>query len=323
MSYNRDTGFYEGYIYKITDATNQKEYIGQTRQTVALRWKAHLRLAKSKSTHPMMLYAAMKSHGVENFSILELKKVQTKTRTDLKELLNFLEIDYIAQYQTLKPNGYNMTAGGQSRGNTFPSKPVCQYTIDGTLIRTFPSLSEAAEVVGVSEADISACCNLKKVYQVGGYRWAFKGKALEQRKFSGRRAVPNDAKPIYQFSLDGTLIAHFSCLDEAVTSAFGVDELFNYHKTKICIARTGNTHKSGYVNHVYGGFLWSESDVSPKYISHDNATFRSVQKISRDGTIINTYKSIAEAAREIGVDRSVIKRHLSSGRLIDGEYRLL
>ena len=41
MSYNKETGMYEGYIYKIWNDVNDKIYIGQTRVSVNKRWVMH------------------------------------------------------------------------------------------------------------------------------------------------------------------------------------------------------------------------------------------------------------------------------------------
>ena len=42
MSFNKETGLYEGYIYKIVNDVNDKIYIGQTRRTVEERWNYHI-----------------------------------------------------------------------------------------------------------------------------------------------------------------------------------------------------------------------------------------------------------------------------------------
>ena len=41
MSFNKDTGMYEGYIYLITNKVNGKGYIGQTNRTVPFRFQQH------------------------------------------------------------------------------------------------------------------------------------------------------------------------------------------------------------------------------------------------------------------------------------------
>lgn len=41
MSYNKETGMYEGYIYLITNLCDNRRYIGQTSRTIAIRWKEH------------------------------------------------------------------------------------------------------------------------------------------------------------------------------------------------------------------------------------------------------------------------------------------
>ena len=42
MSFNRNTGLYEGFIYLVSNNINNKKYIGQTKRTVEERWSDHL-----------------------------------------------------------------------------------------------------------------------------------------------------------------------------------------------------------------------------------------------------------------------------------------
>ena len=52
-------------------------------------------------------------------------------------------------------------------------KPVVQYTLDGTLVREWPSASEVKRQTGWNRSGISQCCRgeLKTAY---GYKWCYK-----------------------------------------------------------------------------------------------------------------------------------------------------
>lgn len=39
------------------------------------------------------------------------------------------------------------------------SQPICQYTLDGAFVATYPSAKQAARELGVSQCNISRCCN--------------------------------------------------------------------------------------------------------------------------------------------------------------------
>lgn len=55
------------------------------------------------------------------------------------------------------------------------SKPVEQYSLDGKLIREYPSISEAGRAIGKSHQSINLCCLKKKHFNTAfGYVWRFK-----------------------------------------------------------------------------------------------------------------------------------------------------
>lgn len=60
--------------------------------------------------------------------------------------------------------------------NTKISKPVQQFSLDGTLLCEFPSLSEVQRILGFNNAHISSCCNgkLKTAYK---YKWKYKNES--------------------------------------------------------------------------------------------------------------------------------------------------
>ncbi len=52
------------------------------------------------------------------------------------------------------------------------STPIIQRDLHGNLMNTFSSMSEASKATGISQGNISQCCN-KKRNKAGGYKWSF------------------------------------------------------------------------------------------------------------------------------------------------------
>lgn len=92
-------------IYKIT-FPNGKSYIGQSCNLKRrLSDYKHLRCKKQPA-----IYKALLEFGVDSVTIDIVE--QFETDEDLTSKLNVLEIKYIKEYNTLYPNGYNLTTGG-------------------------------------------------------------------------------------------------------------------------------------------------------------------------------------------------------------------
>ena len=156
-------------IYKITDRTNNKIYIGQTKRDIYKRFGDHLsRVNGSKiNDRRCSLYIAMNNHGRENFYIELIEELEDDIKLgDAKEKY------WISFYDSTNPDkGYNIDTGGhviseacrkakialqigkpvservaklnRERGIK-QAKPVCQYSKDGILLNVFPSIIEAS-----------------------------------------------------------------------------------------------------------------------------------------------------------------------------------
>lgn len=98
-------------IYKITNIINDKIYIGQTTGKFLNRIKAHIK--GGKNTY---ISRAIEKYGKENFKFKILEECETK------EELNEMEFHYIKQFNTLRPNGYNLTLGGEGNYGWLPNK---------------------------------------------------------------------------------------------------------------------------------------------------------------------------------------------------------
>jgi hypothetical protein len=88
-----------GELYRL-DFASGKSYIGISRYSAAKRFKQH-RQASQKSD--LLLYRAWRTHGEPTLTVLAI--IEESALLDA-------EIAAIASYNTLSPNGYNSTTGG-------------------------------------------------------------------------------------------------------------------------------------------------------------------------------------------------------------------
>lgn len=98
-----------GYIYKITNNINNKIYIGQTiKERPTDRFSQHRYLARHSKQEKGIsyLHQAMAKYGVDNFTFEVIENIEN-------DKLNEREQYWIAQYNSLVPQGYNLTIGGE------------------------------------------------------------------------------------------------------------------------------------------------------------------------------------------------------------------
>lgn len=102
------------FIYKITNITNNKIYIGQSID-VKKRWNDHVHDAFRKINpeksynRKYAIHEAIAKYGVNNFIIEIIHELNTI------EEANNMEEFYIKQYNCLSPNGYNLHPGGRNK----------------------------------------------------------------------------------------------------------------------------------------------------------------------------------------------------------------
>lgn len=97
---------YYGIVYKITNKTNEKIYIGQTIQSLTNRKKDHKNCQERLKN--LALYRAFRKYGFKNFDWKIIHHAKDKNELDE------MEKHYIQCYKTMLPKfGYNMTYGGE------------------------------------------------------------------------------------------------------------------------------------------------------------------------------------------------------------------
>ena len=99
-----------GYVYKITNTVNQKSYVGRS-----INEPQKGRIRKHLNGHGNVhLAKSVKKYGRDAFSVEILEE------NVFDELLPELEKAYIAKFNTVQPNGYNFTEGGDGLLNPSP-----------------------------------------------------------------------------------------------------------------------------------------------------------------------------------------------------------
>jgi group I intron endonuclease len=91
----------EAYVYRITNTLNNMQYVGVA-VNPKKRFQSHCR---NVGSHRLLLKNAILKYGKENFKMEVLLKASQKYCYEI-------EPKVIALYNTLKPNGYNLSKGG-------------------------------------------------------------------------------------------------------------------------------------------------------------------------------------------------------------------
>lgn len=102
-----------GIIYLITNTINQRRYVGKTECTLQRRWNNHKHSAKRGSSS--YFHKALRKYSADSFV------VHTLACFENSEVLKQAEILFIAELQTLAPQGYNLTEGGDGTRGWIPT----------------------------------------------------------------------------------------------------------------------------------------------------------------------------------------------------------
>lgn len=134
-----------GCIYQVTNRVNGKKYIGKTIHSIRDRKLHHHRNARNGSK--IIFHRALRKYGFHNFEWKVLFDVEN-------ERLDTYEIICIKSYKTKKPNGYNMTDGGDG-GATITGRKRSIETCDkiGSAQKGRNKGKSFEEIHGVEEAE--------------------------------------------------------------------------------------------------------------------------------------------------------------------------
>ena len=107
-----------GYVYLATNRINGKRYVGQSID-FDKRKNEHRKSSLSGSRY--VFHCAIRKYGFDAFDWEVLKHREFITREQNKLWMTYWEKHYIKELNTMAPNGYNLTKGGEGVVGYYPT----------------------------------------------------------------------------------------------------------------------------------------------------------------------------------------------------------
>ena len=274
------------YIYKATNKLNGKIYIGKT-NNIGQRIRQHLTTAKKRDSE---FHKALDEDGFKNF-IWEFLEYTTSP-----EIASTLEKEYILKFNSLVPNGYNVSVGN---GGIPEWNAVVCLEKDGTFVKKYNYLNEVI-ADGIQISSVLRCLNCNH-RTAKGYLFMREQDyiAYGPNKYSPKENAQK--RPIIQCDLDGNFLAEFNSVQEAA-------DITGANRTNISANLTG-TYKT-----CNGSIFVYKENFPIKDISahkHIGKGIRVAQLDKDTGKILNTFDSIKAAGDSLGVSYKNIQKILN------------
>lgn len=157
-------------IYKATNMINNLAYIGFTKGTAEDRFANHIREGHS-------LHRAIKEWGAENFKLEVLEESE-----DWLHLVTEREPALIEEHNTLTPNGYNLTRGGEY--SQLEGVAVDVYDLEFNFVETVCSIGETARKYSIAYSNVHAVCKQAregKASRLGTHMFCYSGESVHKK----------------------------------------------------------------------------------------------------------------------------------------------
>ena len=220
-----------GFIYKITNIITNKCYIGETKEKMPeTRWKQHKRTIEKGIGCPA-LQNAVKKYGIDNFTFKVLIICFDEERFKFEK-------EYIKKFNSIAPNGYNLTKGGEGGG--FYGKKHSQETINkisNTLKNKYINNDDLRKNVTEKNKHLM---NLKETKEkiTNSVLNTERCKSLKENKLSFKDLTVE----VSQYTLDGIFINKYNSIKQA--------------EIETCVSAKTISKVINYKQKTSGGFIW-------------------------------------------------------------------
>jgi len=194
-----------GYIYLVTNKITGEQYVGKTIRAVGVRWKQHIRKARSKNRVGYIDYAINK-YGAKNFD------VKTVCICFSLGSLTKAEIDLIEYYDTYN-NGMNLTIGGEGTIGHKHSQETIQKMRESKL--GDKSYNYGKRMSLEQRKKLSLAHKGKKLSEETKRKISEANKGVKHSKEHMEKLFNSRRKPVSQFSVNGNVMNIFDSLSSA------------------------------------------------------------------------------------------------------------
>lgn len=267
------------YIYKVTNKTNGKIYIGQT-NNFEKRKREHL---SDKRNNHQAFKRALNKYGEEGFEWEVIDKCTTKEKINEKEKY------YIKYYNSKVPNGYNIANGGEG-GSNWNLKPIVMLDLKGNYIKRYDYITECENETGLNHSTICGCCKGKHL-RYKDYIFMYEQDYLKNGPRKYIKPENCRKRKIEKYDLNGNYICEY----ESITKASIETGVARTNISSCLIKKVKSS----------GGFIWIyKGDKKPtrKIIKRVQ-----IEQYDLNGNLLNKFDSCKEAERCLNLHENSYK----------------
>lgn len=219
-------------IYCITNKSNGKIYVGQSRKKVVNRWRSHLNKSGSGTS---LIKNTIRKNGINMFEFKVIDFCESIEQLDYKEQF------YISLLNTISPDGYNLCNGG-SNGRVFSNESKMKMKISALRRRNIE--------ISAKDIRLSMSKEEKELRKSNGIQKMKKSKLGVKSKIKGRKLSSEHIEKIAKSKTGKEISKKW----KKIISSDGI--IFNSLKECIqtigCNKTTLSKHLSGKLKTIYG-----------------------------------------------------------------------